>query len=73
MCNAGYGTNTNDPDGCDQCVRGKYKDSLENVACTLCDAGKYLDAVGTSQDLCDDCQPGKYSHEGAAQCSDCDR
>ena len=68
-CNAGYYGSTGP--SCVACDPGSFKTTVENGACMECNAGDFLDATGSTTDLCEECLANTYSLAGAGTCTPC--
>lgn len=67
-----YSRDDGDKLSCKDCSPGSYQNELGKSVCKLCTAGKYHDQYGqTSNDVCKNCDLGKYSHKGWSECTTC--
>ena len=68
-CNAGYQIDL-EWNGCDECVEGKFKNSVANEYCTECAINTYNNL--TAQFACSECPENSFVNaKGSTQISDC--
>ena len=73
-CVAGTQQTATGQSACTDCVAGKWSDTdaaQSDAGCTACGAGKASAATAAQSDVCDTCDDGATSDDGAATCVGC--
>ena len=72
VCDLGFHHVASEPSLCNACLPGTWNDKLNHHACSLCEAGKFLDGyAANSSEHCEVCALNTYALAGADECEKC--